>query len=133
MSFGTGLKTIVVATDLDGRADAAMEYARKLAVAYGARSVQQKAALARQEKRVHDAQHAIERVRIDGLADAPVRGRRIPLGTKIPARHQPLAGIPRHAHIFVAVCFALRYQLNFKIESGIVCRADVTRVAFFNK
>src|SRR5215469_9984904 len=39
MSFATGLKTIVVATDLDGRADAAMEYARKLAAAYGARIV----------------------------------------------------------------------------------------------
>ena len=39
MSFATGLKTIVVATDLDGRADAALEYARKLASAYGARIV----------------------------------------------------------------------------------------------
>lgn len=39
MNFATGLKTIVVATDLDGRADAAMEYARKLAAAYGARIV----------------------------------------------------------------------------------------------
>ncbi len=39
MSFATGLKTIVVATDLDGRADAALEYARKLAIAYGARIV----------------------------------------------------------------------------------------------
>jgi nucleotide-binding universal stress UspA family protein len=39
MSFANGLKTIVVATDLDGRADAAMEYARKLAIAYGARIV----------------------------------------------------------------------------------------------
>lgn len=39
MSFATDLKTIVVATDLDGRADAALEYARKLASAYGARIV----------------------------------------------------------------------------------------------
>jgi nucleotide-binding universal stress UspA family protein len=39
MSFASGLKTIVVATDLDGRAEAALEYARKLAVAYGARIV----------------------------------------------------------------------------------------------
>jgi nucleotide-binding universal stress UspA family protein len=39
MSFASGLKTIVVATDLDGRADAALEYARKLAVSYGARIV----------------------------------------------------------------------------------------------
>jgi nucleotide-binding universal stress UspA family protein len=39
MSFKSGLKTIVVATDLDGRADAALEYARKLAVSYGARIV----------------------------------------------------------------------------------------------
>lgn len=39
MSFASGLKTIVVATDLDGRADAALEYARKLATAYGARIV----------------------------------------------------------------------------------------------
>jgi nucleotide-binding universal stress UspA family protein len=39
MSFASGLNTIVVATDLDGRADAALEYARKLAVAYGARIV----------------------------------------------------------------------------------------------
>ena len=39
MSFATGLKNIVVATDLDGRADAALEYARKIAGAYHARIV----------------------------------------------------------------------------------------------
>ena len=39
MSFTTGLKTIVVATDLEGRSEAALEYARKLAAAYGARIV----------------------------------------------------------------------------------------------
>ena len=39
MSFASGLKAIVVATDLDGRADAALEYARKIAVAYHARIV----------------------------------------------------------------------------------------------
>lgn len=39
MSFATGLKTIVVATDLDGRSDAALEYARKIAGAYGARVI----------------------------------------------------------------------------------------------
>jgi nucleotide-binding universal stress UspA family protein len=39
MSFAGGLKTIVVATDLDGRSEAALEYARKLASAYDARIV----------------------------------------------------------------------------------------------
>lgn len=39
MSFATGLKTIVVATGLDGRADGAIEYARKLATAYHSRIV----------------------------------------------------------------------------------------------
>lgn len=39
MSFDRGLKTIVVATDLEGQAEAALEYARKLAVNYGARIV----------------------------------------------------------------------------------------------
>ena len=39
MSFASGLKTIVVATDLTGRSEAALEYARKLAAAYGARIV----------------------------------------------------------------------------------------------
>jgi len=39
MGFEAGLKTIVVATDLDGRSEAALEYARKLAAAYGARIV----------------------------------------------------------------------------------------------
>jgi nucleotide-binding universal stress UspA family protein len=39
MSFQDGLKTIVVATDLEGQAEAALEYARKLAVNYGARIV----------------------------------------------------------------------------------------------
>ena len=39
MSFAAGLKTIVVATDLGGRSEAALEYARKLAIAYGARIV----------------------------------------------------------------------------------------------
>ena len=39
MSFEQGLKTIVVAADLDGQAEAALEYARKLAGRYGARIV----------------------------------------------------------------------------------------------
>jgi nucleotide-binding universal stress UspA family protein len=39
MSFAHGLKTIVVATELEGRSEAALEYARKLAAAYGARIV----------------------------------------------------------------------------------------------
>lgn len=39
MSFSNGLKTIVVATDLQGQAEAALEYARKLATHYGARIV----------------------------------------------------------------------------------------------
>jgi nucleotide-binding universal stress UspA family protein len=39
MSFASALKTIVVATDLEGNSEAALEYARKLAGAYGARIV----------------------------------------------------------------------------------------------
>src|SRR5437899_967810 len=39
MSFATGLNTIVVATDLQGQSEAALEYARKLAGNYGARIV----------------------------------------------------------------------------------------------
>jgi nucleotide-binding universal stress UspA family protein len=39
MSFANGLKTIVVATDLNGQSEAALEYARKLANSYGARIV----------------------------------------------------------------------------------------------
>jgi nucleotide-binding universal stress UspA family protein len=39
MSFEHGLKTIVVATDLEGQAEAALEYACKLATNYGARIV----------------------------------------------------------------------------------------------
>ncbi len=39
MSFADGMKTIVVATDLEGTSEAALEYARKLAGAYGARIV----------------------------------------------------------------------------------------------
>ena len=39
MNFAEVLKTIVVATDLEGRSEAALEYARKLAGAYGARII----------------------------------------------------------------------------------------------
>ena len=39
MSSISGLKTIVVAADLHGQAEAALEYARKLATAYGARII----------------------------------------------------------------------------------------------
>ncbi len=39
MSFASGLETIVVATDLNGQSEAALEYARKLATNYGARIV----------------------------------------------------------------------------------------------
>jgi len=39
MSFAGDLKTIVVATDLEGRSEAALEYARKLASGYGARII----------------------------------------------------------------------------------------------
>lgn len=39
MSFASSMKTIVVATDLKGQSEAALEYARKLAGGYGARIV----------------------------------------------------------------------------------------------
>ena len=39
MSFAAGMKTIVVATDLEGQSEAALDYARKLAGGYGARIV----------------------------------------------------------------------------------------------
>src|ERR1017187_2165213 len=39
MSFAAGMKTIVVATDLNGQPEAGLEYARKLAGGYGARIV----------------------------------------------------------------------------------------------
>jgi len=39
MSFADGLKTIVVATDLEGRSGAALDYASKIATAYGARII----------------------------------------------------------------------------------------------
>lgn len=39
MGFEAGLKTIVVATDLEGHSEASLEYARKIASAYGARVV----------------------------------------------------------------------------------------------
>jgi len=39
MGFARGLKTIVVATDLHGQSEAALEYARRLATGYGARIV----------------------------------------------------------------------------------------------
>ncbi len=39
MSFAARMKTIVVATSLDGQSEAALEYARKLASAFGARIV----------------------------------------------------------------------------------------------
>jgi len=39
MSFASGMKTIIVATDLHGESEAALEYARKLAGGYGARIV----------------------------------------------------------------------------------------------
>src|ERR1035438_796471 len=39
MSFAAGMKTIVVATDLNGQSEAALEYASKLARGYGARIV----------------------------------------------------------------------------------------------
>ncbi len=39
MSFESGLKTIVVATDLNGQSEAALDYARKLATNYGARII----------------------------------------------------------------------------------------------
>ena len=39
MGFAAKMKTIVVATDLEGHSEAALEYARKLAAAYDARIV----------------------------------------------------------------------------------------------
>src|SRR5579863_8562041 len=39
MSFANGLRTIVVAADLDGRSESAIAYARKLAQAYGSQIV----------------------------------------------------------------------------------------------
>ena len=81
---------------------------------------------------MHDAQHGIERVGIDGLLDAPARGRRIPLRAKIAALHEPAPGIPRHADVLVAGFGARRRQFDFKIEAGAVRRTHVAAIAILN-
>jgi nucleotide-binding universal stress UspA family protein len=76
MSFATGLKTIVVATDLHGQSEAALEYARKLALNYGARIVLahgadplEYAAVAALPGQVHSALAEEARAALDKLAN----------------------------------------------------------------
>ncbi len=62
MGIAAGLKTIVVATDLKGRSEAALEYARKLAGAYGARIV------------LAHGLDPVEYAAVDGLPDGVLQG-----------------------------------------------------------
>ncbi len=65
--------------------------------------MQQEAALPSQHKRVHDAQHGIDRIRIGGLANPAAPGCRFPLRAKVSALERPPAQAMPHLHFGIAI------------------------------
>src|SRR5262249_9075233 len=67
-----------------------------------ARRMEQEATLAREEQRVRDAQHAVERIRIGGLPDSSAPRRRIPFRAKVAALDPPEGAVAKNADVLVA-------------------------------
>src|ERR1035437_731473 len=115
MSFATGLKTIVVATDLEDRSEAALEYARKLATAYGARIV------------LAHGLDPIEYAAVDGVPG------RVLLGLSEPARialEQMVAdlireGIHSHTEVRQGAVVQMLVDVARQYEAGLILPRNV--------
>ena len=110
MSFAAGLKTIVVATDLHGQSEAALEYARKLATHYEARIV-----LAHGTDPLEYA--AVGAVPEDVLAKLPEQAR---------ARVENMAsslirdGIPSHSEVRQGAVAQMLVDVARQYEAGLI-------------
>ena len=110
MSFGSAMKTIVVATDLNGSSEAALEYARKLAASYGARIV---------------LAHGLDPVDYADVDSVPGRLRR-GLTEKARAALDTLAasllreGIPSHSEIRQAAVAQMLVDVARQYQAGLI-------------
>jgi nucleotide-binding universal stress UspA family protein len=110
MSFATGLKTIVVATDLHGQSEAALEYARKLATNYGARIV---------------LAHGLDPLEYAAVDDVP---RRVRSGLPVEAREVLdklaadllLEGIHSHSEIRQGTVAQMLVDVARQYEAGLI-------------
>lgn len=110
MSFIDGLKTIVVATDLHGQCEAALEYASKLARAYGSRIVLAHgadpldyAAIESLPQRVLDKLTEPAREVLNNLSASLLR-----------------AGIPSHSEIRQGAVAQMLVEVAHKYEAGLI-------------
>ena len=110
MSFAVGLKTIVVATDLDGRSNAALEYARKLAGAYRARIV------------LAHGLDPVEYVAVGALPSRVLRG----ITESARAALEQMAsdlfadGIPTHSEVRQGVVAQMLVDVATQYEAGLI-------------
>ena len=110
MSIRNGLKTIVVATTLDGGSDGALEYARKLAGAYGARIV---------------LAHGLDPVEYAAVEGVPGR-----VMTKLPEEAQATlermaadllqAGIPSHSEVRQGEVTEMLVRVAKQYDAGLI-------------
>ncbi|MFZ1083763.1 MAG: universal stress protein [Terracidiphilus sp.] len=110
MSFAQGLKTIVVATELHGSSEAALEYARKLATAYGARIV------------LAHGIDPIEYAQVDALPGSVVKG----LPEEAQAVLDKLSGellregIPSHSEVRQGAVAQMLLDVARQYEAGLI-------------
>jgi nucleotide-binding universal stress UspA family protein len=110
MSFANGMKTIVVATDLKGKSEAALEYARKLAGGYGARIV-----LAHGLDPVHYAL-------VDGVPRRLLRGMTAEARTALDALRGELLseGIASHSEIRQGAVARMLVEVAQQYHAGLI-------------
>jgi hypothetical protein len=65
---------------------------------------------------VHDAQHAINGIRIDGLPNFSLSSGRIPFGVKIATIEKPIPEIPANANVFVVANKPRRSDIDLKFK-----------------
>jgi nucleotide-binding universal stress UspA family protein len=110
MSFAQGLKTIVVATDLHGSSEAALEYARKLASAYGARIV------------LAHGIDPIEYATVDALPGSVVKGltEEARLALETLSSELLREGIPSHSELRQGAVAQMLLDVARQYEAGLI-------------
>jgi nucleotide-binding universal stress UspA family protein len=110
MSFASGLKTIVVATALDGQSEAALEYARKLASAYGARIV------------LAHGSDPLEFAAVDGLPGSVLRGLTEQARAALDdmAAHLIREGIHSHSEVRQGAVVQMLVDVARQYEAGLI-------------
>jgi hypothetical protein len=95
--------------------------------------MKKKSPLAREEKRMHDSQNAVDRVWIGKLSNLSCAALRVPSKTKVCSLSKPSRLLSYDTKVVLIGDDARRNQVHHQIHRGVLVRAQKTLVAILNK